>query len=463
MLGVAGCAAGPQYEKPAIDMPVAWKPEESWSESHPRDGDIKGQWWEIFDDPKLNALEQQLLIQNLSLRAAEAHLMQARAQVTIATSSLFPSLKLGAGASRLKSSANRPLANYSTPNVSTVQNDFNLNFNVQYEADVFGRVHDVLQGVQASAEQAKADFENMRLLMTAELATDYLTIRELDAEISVVDQGIELQKHALKFVVSRHDSGAASGLDVARQQTQLEENLAQQELLRKQRHEFEHALATLMGIPAPRFTLELSHHLPLIPVIPVGVPSNVLERRPDIASAERAVAVANAQVGIAKTAFFPTILLSPTVGWDSNRLAALFDAPSVLWSLGTSVTQTIFDWGKNQANVDSARLGYEATVATYKQTVLIAMQEVENGITGLSTLARAHHDTEAAIKSAQHLLNLVNARYEGGIATDLERITAQQELLSNQRQAVQLYGQQTVMSVYLVKALGGGWQTQANK
>ena len=461
-----GCAVGPDYHRPAADIPPAWQPGAPWHEAMPSDTALKGNWWELFQDPDLNPLVEQALTGNQNLRVAAARLEQARDQVTIARSALFPSVDLSSSASRSKESANRPLAAYSVPNQSTVQNDFRIGPSVNYELDLFGRVRREVEGARATAEQAEADFENTRLVLMAALVTDYFSLREIDAEIDVVRHSLDLQRDALNFVSSRHDLGFATGLDLAQQQALLDASATQLELLQNQRPQFEHAIATLIGTPAPSFTLAASAAAPPLPALPVGLPSDLLQRRPDVASAERAMAAANARIGVARAAYFPSIDLvpglgAPSVGWESNALASLFTAPSRLWSIGLSASQTLFDAGKTRANVRFADADYTAAVATYRQTVLNAMEEVENGITGISTLERAEVQANASVRSAQRAFDIASERYKGGVDTYLDVITAQQTLLTNQRQAVQIQGQQFANAVFLVKALGGGWSQPA--
>jgi len=455
---LAGCASGPDYKKPDVTLPAAWQANTPFHQGVPNDSALKGNWWELFQDAQLNQLEQQVIAQNQNLQVAAAHLEQARAQVTISKSGLFPQVGLQAGAAREKISADRPLAAYSEPNQSTVQNNYQLGFGVNYEADLFGQVRRTVESAQASAEQATADFENTRLVLMSELAADYFNLRELDAEIDVVRQGIALQERALEFITARHDLGIASGLDLAQQQALLDANKTQLDLLQNQRVQFEHALAAMTGVPAPDFKLAPQVVAMAPPPVPAGVPSDVLQRRPDVASAERAMAAANANIGVAKSAFFPTIMLQPSIGWDSNQMGNLLSAPSLLWSLGTAVTQTIFDAGKTTATVKIAESSYTAAVASYRQSVLVAMQEVADGIDGMTLLDRADKQAIASVRSSQRVLDLANDRYTGGLDTYLDVITAQQTLLTNQRQAVQIQGQQMLTSVYLVKALGGGWQ-----
>jgi multidrug efflux system outer membrane protein len=460
VMPVAGCAVGPDYHRPPAEVPPSWQPQAPWREAVPSDAVLKGEWWKLFHDAELDPLMERALSNNQNLRVAAARLDQARAEVTVAESALYPTVGLSASAARAKSSANRPLAEYSEPNQSTVQNDCLFGPTVSYELDLFGRVRREVEGARASAEQAAADFENTRLLLAAQLVSDYFTLRELDAEIDVLRRSLELQRAALGFVTSRHDLGFATGLELAQQQALLEASGAQLELLQVQRAQNEHAIASLVGTPAPNFHLEPALSATAIPQLPVGLPSDLLQRRPDVASAERAMAAANARIGVARAAYFPTLELMPFVpgaGWESNTLSTLFAAPSRLWSVGLSASETLFDAGKTRANVRIAGADYTAAVAAYRQTVLTAMEEVENGITGLSSLDRAATQADASVHSAQTAFDIASDRYKGGVDTYLDVLTAEQTLLSNQRQGVQIHGQQFLTAVYLIKALGGGW------
>lgn len=457
-LALAGCASAPDYKKPDIDMPAVWQSSAPFHAGAPDDSAVKGDWWTLFDDAQLNQLAQQTLAQNQSLVIASAHLAQARAQVTVSSAGLFPAAQLQAGAGRNRTSADRPLASYASPNSTIVQNNYQLGFAVNYEADLFGRVSSTVANAKASAEEAAADFENTRLVLLSELAADYFNLRELDAEIDVLNQGIVLQNKAFEFIDARHQLGASSGLDLAQQQSLLDASKTQLELLNTQRVQYEHAIATLTGTPAPNFRLAPSVVALAPPALPVGLPSDVLQRRPDVASAERAVAAANAGIGIARAAYFPTVMLSGSGGWDSNTASTLFNAPSILWALGGALTQTLFDAGKTSATVDIAKASYTGAVANYRLSVLTAMQEVEDGVEGLAVLDRANRQASNAVNSSQRVLDLANDRYTGGVETYFDVITAQQTLLNNQRLAVQIRGKQMVTSVYLVKALGGGWQ-----
>jgi NodT family efflux transporter outer membrane factor (OMF) lipoprotein len=454
---LAACAAGPDYRKPPAEVPVDWKLEAPWRAATPKDDAPKGPWWLRFGDAKLDALQVQALSGNQTLAAAGARLAQSRALLAAVSSAQYPQAGLAVRALRQEISANRPLTNYASPQFSTVQNDFIGAAAVSYEVDLFGRTRRSIEGARASVEQSTAELENVRLLITADLASAYFNLRALDVELDVLSRSIGVQRRALKLVNDRHDLGAASGLDVAQQQALLDSTLTQLDLLRRQRAVFEHALATLTGTAAPAFSLPPELKIPAPPAIPLRVPSEVLERRPDVAAAERAMAAANAQIGIASAAYFPSVTLAGAYGFESRTLSALFDSPSLIWSLGVSLLQPLFDAGRIQANVDFSTAGYAATVANYRRVVLTAMQEVQDGITGLAALESASAQVAKAIASATRALDLATARYEGGIAAYLEVIVAQQALLNNERLSAQLQGQRLLTSVFLVKALGGDW------
>ena len=453
----AGCAAGPDYHRPAVDLPVSWTVEAPFRVGAPSDALTKGPWWQRFGDSTLDALEDRALTASPTLAAANARLAQARSQVAAAESALIPSLGFVGRAARFKISRDRPLTNYQSPNFSTVQDDFVAQMTVNYEVDLAGRVRRTIEGARASAQQSSADFENTRLLLTAELATDYHALRELDIELDVVSRAIALQRRSLELATARHDLGATSGLDVASQQALLDSTLTQLDVLHRQRSQFEHAIATLTGTPAPSFALPADIRALTPPTVPIGVPSDVLERRPDVASAERAMAAANAQIGVAAAAFYPSIVIAPSYGAESTSLTSLFTASSLLWSLGVSIAQPIIDSGRLNANLDFAKAGYDVAVANYRRAILTALQEAEDGIVGLAALERASDQAGAAIVSAQRVLDLATSRYEGGVATYLDVITAEQGLLNAERLAAQLRGQRLLTAVFLVKALGGDW------
>jgi NodT family efflux transporter outer membrane factor (OMF) lipoprotein len=459
---LAACTVGPDYQRPQAEVPPTWRTDSYWRVAAPSHAPISPDWWSAFGDPMLATLETQALAQNQTLVAASAHYEQARATLANTSAQRVPEVDFGATASRFRISQNRPLTNYATPTQSTVQNSVQLGPTINYDTDLFGRIRREVEGATASAEQSADDLANARLVLTTDLATDYFSLRELDAEIDVLNQSVKLQQKALDYVTSEHDLGSVSGLEVLQQKSLLDSTQVQAQLLLNQRAQFEHAIAALVGVPAPQFAIEPKVLDAKAPAIPLGVPSDVLQRRPDIASAERAMAAANAQIGVAKAAFFPSLTLTPGIGWESTQFASLLSAPTLMWTLGATVGQVLFDGGRRAANVKFASEGYQATEATYRLTVLDAFQQVQDGITGLSVLDGAAKQSHEAVGDAQRLLSLATDRYSGGLVAYLDVITAQQSLLNSERQDVQIHGQQMTLSVALVKALGGGWEAGAD-
>ncbi|MDD0839922.1 efflux transporter outer membrane subunit [Curvibacter sp. HBC61] len=458
---LTGCSAvGPDYQRPSVATPAQWQTEPGWQSGQPRDTEAKGDWWTVYGDPQLNALMALALTQNNTLALAQSRLDQARAQTNAALGARLPRVGLQGATSRYQTSANRPLTSYTSTNSSVQQNDYNLALTVSYEVDLAGRVRRQLEGVRASEAQSQADFENTRLLLGAQLASSYLALRGLDAEIEVLQQTLRAQRKTLDFVTARHELGSASGIDLGQQQGLLAGTEAQLQSLRDTRARFEHALATLTGQPAPSFKLPPSSALPPPPLVALGQPADLLERRPDIASAERAMAAANAQIGVASSAYFPSLTLSSLYGNDSGRLAQLFTGPSLLWSLGLSATQTLFDGGRTQAAVNVAQASHQQASAQYRQVVLVAFQEVQDGLSTQAALRESSRALQQAVAAAEKVLSLSQARYQAGASSLLEVVLAQQTLLGYQRQEVQNRSQQLLTSVQLIKALGGGWQVE---
>lgn len=466
MLFSAACTVGPRYSRPAPPAPApdAWKTQPPWEVAAPKDAIPKGSWWQVFHDPALDAYEQQLLKSNQSLEAARDRLNQARSLARIATAAYFPQLATDPNAVRERGSGNRPL-NGAAPVINGVtqsvppytQSVYTLPFSLSYEADLFGAVRRNVEAANASLQSSAADLGNTQLVLTAELAADYFTLRELDAEYQVVQESVGYQRKGLDLVQSRHAGGIANGLEVAQQATVLDSTISQAALVEESRAQYEHAIAVLVGQPASGFNIPVAPLKATPPPVPLGVPSDVLERRPDIATLEREMAYENAQVGLAYTAFYPHITLSGAGGWQSTSLSSLLNAPSLFWSLGGDVLQPILQGGRNRANLAATRAAYDESVANYRQSVLAAFQEVEDGISNLTTLSQALSTQGKAVEDARRALDIANNRYVGGVTNYLDVITAQTTLLSNERLETQLLGQQMVSSVYLVKALGGGW------
>ncbi len=454
---MVGCTVGPGYQRPTAQVPDTWKGEGPWQTAAPKDAIPKGAWWQVFHDAELDRLEQELLQANQSLAAAQDRLAQARSQARIASSAYFPVLSADPSGQRQRLEANRPLSGATTPLTSVTQNVFTVPFSVSYELDLSGRVRRGLEAANASLQASASDLENTRLVLTAELAADYFNLRELDREADVVRQSVEIQQKGLDLVKNRHEGGVASGLEVAQQAALLDSTATQLQLVLQQRAQYEHAIAVLTGKQASNFSLAKAPFNIAPPAIPAGVPSEILERRPDIATSERQMAFQNAQVGVAKAAFYPHITLGGSGGWQSRDIATLVNAPSAVWALGGSLLQPIFNGGQNRANLAATQAAYDQSVANYRESVLEAFQQVEDGLSGLTLLDQAAKTQHVAVEDSRKALEIANNRYVGGVTTYLDVITAQSTLLTNERLATQLLGQQMVTSVFLVKALGGGW------
>jgi NodT family efflux transporter outer membrane factor (OMF) lipoprotein len=459
LLNIVAFASGPKYKKPEVETPQSWQSPVPWQPATPLDALPKDTWWKLFNDSELNEYEDRAMASNQTLKATAARLTQARAFARVTASGLYPELDAGANAQRQRLSANRPTNGASIIPTAVTQNVFNIPFTLNYEVDLFGRVRNSLEAANASLQASAADLENVRLLISSELAADYFQLRELDAELAVVQKAIDFEKEGLNLVDKRHQGGAVSGLDVVQQQTVLDSSYTQLALLQQQRAQFEHAIAVLQGLPASNFKAPVRVLDVPPPTIPLTLPSELLQRRPDIAIAERQVAAANAQIGIAKAAFYPSILLGGGGGFQSRDIGKLLDAPSAIWSIGLSVLEPVFAGGRNHARLDAARAAYDENVANYRETSLVAFQQVEDALSGLTALASASDSQQRAVSDAGRSLTLANARYTGGLVTYLDVITAQEQVLNNERLATQIQGQRLVTSVLLVKALGGGWDS----
>jgi outer membrane protein, multidrug efflux system len=452
-----GCTVGPGYKRPAAEVPNTWKGEGPWQAAAPKDAIPKGTWWQIFHDEPLDQLEQQLLQANQSLLAARDRLSEARSQARIASAAYFPTVNADPSGQRQRLSGNRPIAGSTAAIAPVTQNVFSIPFSVNYELDLFGRVRRTMEAANASLQASAADLENVRLVLTAELAADYYNLRELDREAAVVRQSVEIEQKGMDLVTHRHEGGVANGLEVAQQAALLDSTATQLQLVLQQRAQFEHAIAVLLGKPASTFSVAEAPFEAKPPAIPIGVPSEILERRPDIATSERQMAFENAQVGIAMTAFYPHITLGGSGGFQSRDIANLVSAPSLFWSLGGDLLQPVVNGGRNRANLALNRAAYDESVANYREAVLVAFQQVEDGLSGLALLDQASKTQQAAVADSQRALDIANNRYVGGVTTYLDVITAQTTLLTNQRLATQLLGEQMTTAVFLVKALGGAW------
>ena len=458
-----GCSFAPKYVTPSVQTPAAFKelpPEqfqeaEAWKAAEPKDNMLRGKWWEMFHEPELNALEDQVVVSNQTVAAALANFLAARAVVKQSRSQYFPTVTASPSVTRSRQSSLLAQSG-SSPTPFTVT-EYALPFDASWELDFWGRIRNTVKASSLEAQATFADLENVRLTMQAEVAADYFQVRVLDAQRQVLDAAAVADEGSLRLTQVQHQAGLASGQDVAQAETQLDIARAQATDLGIQRAQLEHAIAMLLGKPASLFSIA-TNPLAVNPIaIPSGVPSQLLERRPDIAAAERRVAEANAQIGVARAAYFPTITLSGSAGFQSSSLGNLMSAQGLVWSVGTTMAQTLFDAGKRKAVTEQARAIYQGTVANYRQTVLTAFQEVEDNLSTLRILSQELQQQNAAVESSQRYLTLADARYQSGLDSYLNVITAQITLLSNQRTALNLRMQQLTASVQLIKALGGGW------
>ncbi len=458
---LAGCTVGPNYHRPPAPVPAKWDVTEPWREAAPKDGIPKGEWWSVFQDNQLSTLEQQALKANQTIQISAARLRQARALAAIQVSTLFPLVSTTPSAERQRLSGTRAALPGAPPVVAATQSSVTLPFQVSYEVDLFGRRRRSIESAQASYQASAADLENVRLLITSEVAGDYFTLQQLDAELGILNRTVETLQRGLQLVQQRHAGGVASGLDVAQEETLLNTTRTQATLLIQQRKQVEDALATLVGQPAPEFHLATRGLAAEPPALDAGLPSDLLERRPDIAEAERLMAAQNAQIGVAKAAYYPSLNLFGAGGWETANISKLFSASSSFWALGANVAEAIFTGGARRAQAQFAGAGYEANVASYRQTVLAAFQETQDDLTGLIVLEQALKSQQQAVDAARRALDISSSRYTGGLVSYLDVVTAQQNLLTNEQQLAVIRGQRLVTSVLLIKALGGGWDASS--
>jgi NodT family efflux transporter outer membrane factor (OMF) lipoprotein len=455
VLPFSGCVVGPNYRTPVAETPQAYKEIGNWKPAQPNDQNLGGTWWTIFQDPQLDALELQVDVSNQNLKAAEAQYQQARAVLRYSRADYFPTVTAGPSATRTRVSGNRP-ASSSTFNGSTY-NDFVLPFDFSYQVDVWGRVRRTVESNRELAQASAADLATVNLSMHADLAIDYFQARSLDAEEQLLNSTVTEYEQALELTLNRFQGGVASEVEVEQAKTQLETVRAQAIDVGVLRAQYEHAVAILIGKPPAEFSLP---PLPLTappPHIPLSVPSELLERRPDIAAAERRVAAANAQIGVAKSAYYPTISLGATGGFESSSITTLLQGPSGLWAFGLSAAMTVFDVGRRLALTDQARAAYDFQVASYRESVLAGFQQVEDNLAAVRILENEARVQDRAVAAAQKSLDLSVTRYKGGVTSYLEVTIAQSAALSDQVTAVNILGRRMANTVLLIQALGGGW------
>jgi NodT family efflux transporter outer membrane factor (OMF) lipoprotein len=462
-----GCMVGPTYKQPSVPTAPAFKEppplpsaSKDWAPGTPRDASLKGDWWTLFLDDQLTALEQQVDTANQTLKAAQASFQAARAQVSYNKANFAPTIGTGPTVGTVRDSAHQPYFNSALANSG--EGSFNLPFDLNYEVDLWGRIRREVASAREQGQAADADIENARLSLHAELAMDYFDARATDAQIKLVDDTIGAYQKAYDLTKVRYDGGAAPQSDVAQARTQLDTARVLLTDLGVERTADEHAIAVLIGKPPAAFTLPpapLNLQPPAMPQVPAGLPSQLLERRPDIAASERRVASANEQIGIAKAAYYPTLTLSAQAGLLGTSALNWFTWPSRFWAVGPTFSETLFDAGRRRAVLNTASADYDQTVANYRQTTLTAFQQVEDNLAALRILSNEAEQQHATTASAEQSLDLFNIRYEGGVDTYLQVITWQTAALQNERNDIDIMRRRLDASVLLIKALGGGWTT----
>ena len=455
-LPFAGCAVGPKYKgAPPVPTPPAYKEMGNWKTAQPNENNLGGNWWEIFQDSQLNSLEQQVDVSNQNLKQAVANYQQSRAALRYVRADYYPTVTASPSATRQRYSANRPPPSSIYDGLTF--NDYVVPASLSYETNAWGRVSRNVESYREQAQASAADLAVINLSMHASLAIDYFAARSLDAEEKLLKDTVAQYEQAFQLNEDLYEGGLASEVDVEQARTILETTRAQMIDVDIARAQYEHAVAVLISQPPADFTLP---PLPLTappPPIPVALPSQLLERRPDIAEAERQVASANAQVGLAKTAYYPLVNILTSGGLESGSVTTLLQGPSVLWAAGASAAVTVFDVGRRRALNDEAKAGYDSSVAFYRQTVLSAFQQVEDNLASLRVLEQEAGVQATAVQASLRSLSLSNTRYEGGVTSYLEVITAQNAALSDEVTAVNILGRRMASAVLLIQALGGGW------
>jgi NodT family efflux transporter outer membrane factor (OMF) lipoprotein len=456
-----GCSLAPKYQRPAVETPSAFKelePESTaatnfWKMARPSDDALRGKWWEMFTNAQLNALEEQVAVSNQNVAAAFANFLSARAIVKEARAQLFPTLTANPAVTRSRSAVNQSGSSVG----SATFTDYSLPLDASWQPDLWGRIRNTVKGNTFEAQATAADLQNTRLGAQAELAADFFQLRAQDALKQLFDDAVRAYRESLDLTEVRFQTGIASDQDVAQAEIQLQTAEAQATNLGILRAQLEHAIALLLGKPASTFSITVEPLSTSPPAGPVTLPSELLERRPDIASAERRVAEANARIGVAKAAYYPNVTLSASGAFQSASISSLLNWSSRAWSVGAGLAETIFDAGQRKATVEQFRADYDNTVARYRQTVLAAFQQVEDNLSTLRILAHQVEQQETVVKSSERYLTLATDRYKLGIDSYLNVITAQTTYLVNRQTLVNLRTQQMTASVQLVEAVGGGW------
>jgi NodT family efflux transporter outer membrane factor (OMF) lipoprotein len=461
---LASCTVGPKYAKPSVPStpaykeqpPASFKEAGTWQPAKPGDDALRGNWWEIFSDPQLNSLEEQVDTANLSIKIQAERFLQSRAAVRFDRASRYPTISTSPSIESLRLSGNRPNIVSNAPHAT---GDFVLPFDVSYEVDLWGRIRRTVSAAREEAQATAGDLAAVGLSIHAELAVDYFELRSLDAREQILNDTVQAYTRALTLTQNRYRGGVAARQEVAQAETQLNTTRAQATDIGELRAQFEHAIAVLLGKPPATFNLPAAPLKTTPPPIPVGVPSELLERRPDIASAERRLAEANDQIGVAKAAFYPSLTLSGSAGLEGHTIADWLTWPSRFWAVGPGLSEVLYDAGRRRANFEAAGFNYDATVANYRQTTLTAFQQVEDNLAALRVLEREAQQQREAVQSSQNLVDLSLNRYKGGVDTYLQVITSQTINLTNQETEIDILRRRMDASVLLIKALGGGWNT----
>ncbi len=452
-LVLAGCAVGPDYRRPEVEVSAGYKEAAGWKVAEPQDESSRGKWWEIFADPQLSALIESVDISNQNVLVAEARFRQAQALVASSRAALFPTLDANASIVRSRS----PTGLVGGTTAGRIINNRSVGLSSSWDLDLWGRLRRTLESGEASAQASAADLAAARLSAQSELASDYFQLRVLDAQKQLLDDTATAFDKSLELTRNRYTAGVAAKVDVVQAETQLKSTQAQAIDTRVQRAQLEHAIAILIGKPPAEFSIAPLPFSVTMPRIPIGLPSELLERRPDVAAAERRAASANAQIGVAKAAYFPSLTLSAGGGFRSSNATDLFTAPSRFWSIGPALAQSIFDAGLRRAQTDQAIAAYDATVAQYRQAVLAGFQEVEDNLAALRILEEEAQVQDDAVRAARESVVLTVNQYKAGTVSYINVVTVQTTQLSNERTAMGILGRRLVAAVTLVKALGGGW------
>jgi NodT family efflux transporter outer membrane factor (OMF) lipoprotein len=460
---LAGCMVGPKYQKPPVPVtpaykeppPDSFKESDEWKASHPNAGALRGNWWEIFGDSQLNALEEQLTVSNQDLKMAEARFRQARTMVRYNRAAEFPTISAGPSIQSLRLSPNQP---YFPANVgSGSRGEFTLPFDFSYEVDLWGRIRRTVTSAGEEAQATAADLQTVALSLHAELAVDYFELRSADAQQSLLDETVKAYADTVQLTTDLLNGGAAPESDVVQARTQLDTARVQDTDIGVMRAQYEHAIAILIGKPPADFSVPPAPLNIQPPAIPVGVPSELLERRPDIAASERRVGEANEGIGIARAAYFPSLVLGATGGLEGSSIANWFAWPSRFWAVGPTMLQTLFDGGRRRATSEGALANYDATVANYRETTLTAFQQVEDNLAALRILEHEAQQQREAVAEAKRGVQIFTNRYQSGVDPYLQVVSAQTIALLNERNEVDILRRRMDASVLLIKGLGGGW------